>query len=390
MRNRINIYLLATGAFLTAVAELVVAGILNVIAEDMDISIALAGQLITAYSLAFAIGTPIVVALTSRMGRKKVLIGALVTFILGCLAAYGSSEVSVLIVSRLILGLSAGVYLVVAMSSVAKLVPAEKIGSAMGTLALGFSLAMVLGVPIGIAITNWFSWQVVFLLLGAVSLLILLGIIRKFPEINGDAPVSFRQQIAVFENVAILGGLLLSFLWSTGNSVMFTYLAPFLEEIFQLKASDIGMVMFGFGIFGVVGSRLGGYGVDKWGTARMLAMGLAFPTVSLAFLPLFDATFIGSLVLISVWVSSMFVTAPALNTYFVQQAPQSANLVLSLNTSFTHLGLAIGAGAGGMLVNSASTVLYNPWLASLAVALAFITATFSFSRGSKVVSGAGS
>lgn len=381
--NRTLIYLLTLGVFLTATSELVVAGILNVIAADMKISVALAGQLITAYSLAFAIGTPVLIALTSRIGRKKVLIAALSVFILGCLVSFGSSNYTMLLVSRMILGMSEGVYLVVTFSSVSKLVPAEKIGGALGTVILGFSSAMVLGVPIGIAITNWFSWQVIFITLAIVCLFILFGMIYLLPEIEGDAPVSFKQQFLVLASPAILAGLFITFFREAGNSVMYTYLTPFLETILHMKTSDIAITMLVFGTFGAIGSRIGGYVVDKWGTVRMISYGLAAHVVVLVLLPLVSASLAAGIAMITLCIFAMFVLAPALQTYFIQQAPQSSNLVLSLNTSIIHLGLATGAGLGGAVLTSTSTVLYNPWVAGVAMMLGFMTAIVSFSSKRK-------
>jgi DHA1 family putative efflux transporter-like MFS transporter len=94
------------------------------------------------------------------------------------------------------------------------------------------------------------------------------------------------------------------------------------------------------------------------------------------------STVIG-LSLITIMVVSMFAAGPAVQTYFIQQAPQSSNLILSLNTSVIHLGLAAGAGAGGVMVNAASTVRYNPWLAGAVVALGLAAALVSFSVGRK-------
>ncbi|MFD0694436.1 MFS transporter [Paenibacillus sp. GCM10027628] len=376
--KRMLIYLLTLGVFLTATSELVVAGILNVIAGEMGISVALAGQLITAYSLAFAIGTPILVSLTSRVGRKKMLIASLSVFILGCLISFGSFNFTLLLVSRIILGLSAGVYLVVTFGSVSKLVPVEKIGSAMGTVILGFSSAMVLGVPIGIALTHWFNWQIIFILLAMISLFILIGMIYLLPEIEGDAPVSFKQQFLILANPVILAGLFVTFFREAGGSVMYTYLTPFLATILRMNTSDIAIAMLVFGVFGAIGSRIGGYGVDKWGAVRMILYGLAAQALSLALLPLLSASFTLGIAVITIWILSMFVIAPAIQTYFIQQAPQSSNLVLSLNTSVIHLGLATGAGLGGAVVTSMSTVQYNPWVASGTILLSFVVAIVSF------------
>ncbi|TBL81097.1 MFS transporter [Paenibacillus thalictri] len=377
--NRLIIYLIASGCFLVGVAELIVAGILHIIAADMRISIALAGQLITAYSLAFAIGTPVLVAVFSRLPVKKLLIGALALFIVGCFVSWGSgAHFPAMLLSRIVLGVSAGVFCVVALGSVAKLVPPDKIGSAVSTVALAFGLAMTLGVPIGIAISGWWGWQTIFAVLGAVSLLVMLGLIRWLPPIEGDAQVSFRRQFIVLKNPVILSGLLFSLITCLSQSVILSYLTPILNTVLHLEVSRIGIVMFVLGIFGMLGSRAGGYSVDTWGPVKTISLGTAASIISLALLPLFSASLAMGLVWIVLWMISLFMTAPAIQTYFIQEAPQSANLVLSLNTSVIHLGLAGGAAFGGLLVTVTSTVLYNPWVASGCYFASLLVAVFSF------------
>ncbi|WP_025851874.1 MFS transporter [Paenibacillus ehimensis] len=382
--HRMSIYTLALGVFLTATSELVVSGILNVIADSLNISLALAGQLITVYSLAFAIGTPVVVSVTARLGRRKVLLGSLALFILGCLVAFGSSNIVILMASRVILGVSAGVYLVVALGVAAKLVPREKLGSAIGTIVLGFSSAMILGVPIGIAITNWLNWQSIFLILGLFSLGIAFVMLRLLPDLEGDAPVSFRQQFKVLGSVVVVSGLLLTFFRESGNSVLFTYLTPYIQDILHIKASNISIILLAFGIFGAIGSRLGGYGVDRWGAARIIAFSIAVHIAALAVLPFVSEVPGIGLALLAIIVLSMFANGPAIQSYFIQQAPESSNLVLSLNTSIVHLGLAAGAGTGGFMVNATSTLLFNPWVAGVILVLGLAAALVSFSRGKKV------
>ncbi|QGQ99005.1 MFS transporter [Paenibacillus psychroresistens] len=377
--NRLNIFLLAIGAFVTGTAELIVAGILNIIADDMHISIALAGQLVTAYSLAFAIGTPIVIALTSRIRQKKLLVGAMLLFIVGCLASFASSDFTVLLLSRLLLGLSAGVYTVVAFSSAAKLVSPDKMGSAVSMVALGISSAMVLGVPAGVLITQWWSWQSIFIVLAVVSLLITIGMLRLLSEIAGDDPVPLKKQLTVLRNPTIVAGLFIAFCFSTSSSMMYSYVTPYFEKILQLKIENIGVMLFIMGIFGVIGSRLGGMGVDKWGAVRMLLLTLAVSSLSLVIIPLVTSSIFVGLGFVTIWVASFSAAVPAIQTYFIQLAPQSSNLVLGLNTSILHLGVAVGAGVGGLVVDSTSTVQYNPWIAGSILALGLIVAVVTFS-----------
>jgi DHA1 family putative efflux transporter-like MFS transporter len=145
-----------------------------------------------------------------------------------------------------------------------------------------------------------------------------------------------------------------------------------------MKASSVGLMMLVLGVFGVAGTRLGGFGVDKWGTARMISFSLVVSAAALAFLPIASASLVLGVSVLVIWMFSIFVTAPALQTYFVQQAPQSSNFVLSINTSITHLGVAIGAGAGGLIVSSTSTVIHNPWISSstYAIGLAIVIVSF--------------
>ncbi|KRE57883.1 MFS transporter [Paenibacillus sp. Soil750] len=378
--NRKVIYMLTLAVFFTATSELVIAGILNVLADQLHVSVALAGQLITVYSLAFAIGTPVIVSLTARMGRKKLLLLAMFVFIVGNLVSFISSSFTLLIVSRMILGVSSGVLLVAAFSAAAKMVPPEKIGSTMGTIILGFSSAMILGVPIGIALTHIFSWQMIFLFLAAGSFIIMICMMLMLPEIQGDASVSFSRQFTILANPVILTALLLVLFRETGNSILFTYLSSFLDTILHRSASDIGIIMLSFGIAGAIGSRIGGSAVDKWGSVPVMVISMIFHVVTLLLLPLAIHLFPLAIALLSLWIISMFIMGPATQSYFIAKAPQSSNLIISLNISVTQIGLASGASVGGMAATLNSTVLYNPWVASVALLIAFLAAIVSFQK----------
>ena len=250
----------------------------------------------------------------------------------------------------MILGLSSGVLLVAAFSAVAKMVPPEKIGSAIGTVILGFSSAMILGVPIGIVLTDWFGWPIIFLFLAAGSLLILIGMALMLPEIEGDSPVPFSRQFTVFANPVILFALLLVLFREAGNSVMFTYLTSFLADILHRSASEIGFIMLAFGIAGAIGSRIGGSAIDKWGSMRMMVISMIGHVITLALLPLTIHLFPLAIALLSLWIMSMFIMGPATQTYFIEKAPLSSNLIISLNISVTQIGLAVGASLGGIAV----------------------------------------
>ncbi|MFB9330377.1 MFS transporter [Paenibacillus aurantiacus] len=377
--NRTLVMMLALGGFLAGSAELVVSGILQVIAADLNLSVALAGQLVTAYSVAFAVGTPLLIAITSKRERKEILVGSLALFALGSALAFFSTSFAVLVVSRIVLGIAAGVYSVVALSSIAKLVPPGRIGSAVGMIALGFSLAMALGVPIGVAVAEWWSWRGIFALLAALSLLVAGVLAKLMPNIAGGASVPFAQQARVLRNPVILAGIGAALFNSMSHSVILTYLAPYLQTIYEVSTGGVGIIMFALGLIGVVGSRLGGSAVDRYGASGMLVFSLLAGVVTLALTPLLASSLTGGLAMIILWMGSVFMSAPALNAYLIRQSGDAADLVLGLNTPIIHLGLALGAAAGGVLSDKANTVQYHPWLGSVVVAVGVAAALWSSS-----------
>ncbi|MFD0586568.1 MFS transporter [Paenibacillus sp. GCM10027627] len=376
------VYLLAIGVFVTATSELVVSGILAEIAGDLNISIGLAGQLITAYSLSFAIGTPIVISLASRIGRKKVLLGAIAAFVLGGIVSVASQTFVVLMFARILLGVSSGVYLVVSIGTAAKLVQPEKLGSTIATIILGFSSALIAGVPIGIVITEWLNWQAIFAILSLLALLAGAMIYRLLPEVDGDEPVSFKKSIKWLGSSAVLAGLLLSLFREGGGSVLLTYMTPYLQELHSLELSQIGIIMLVFGLVGALGSKLGGYSVDRRGAVPVIAAAVITHIAALSLLPLAGGNYWMSLLLLGLIFFSMFAAGPAMQSYFIQKAPQAANFILSIHTSIIHLGLAAGAGIGGLGVYQAATLKYHPWIAALMLGLGLAIGAAIFAAGS--------
>lgn len=387
--KRSILFVLTLGIFLTATSELIVGGILPIMAEDLHISIALAGQLITAFSLAYAIGTPIAVTLTSHLERKKVLLGALLVFILGCLLSLWSPSFLMLLGSRFVVGTSAGLFLVVSFGAVSRLVSPDKIGSSISTLILGFSAALVLGTPIGIVISNSISWRVIFLFLAILGAVLLLVLIRLLPTMEGSPPVPFRSQLQLLLHPVLLLTFSFTLFRESGISIMNTYVSPYLVQVLHYSISETGLLMLALGLIGVLGARLGGHAADKWGTRRIILSSIVVLAASFALLPLMGTSPIMGAALLGVSFGTLFFVSPSIQTYLIQLSPASADLLLSVHSSFIQLGLASGAAIGGLLIHTTATVAYNPWGAGLflMIGLGFILLAFSKQKQAQIVSG---
>jgi len=141
--------------------------------------------------------------------------------------------------------------------------------------------------------------------------------------------------------------------------------------------------MLALGLSSVLGLRAGGRWTDRWGTNRTMFAGIATLGASLAILPPLGEAAWPSISVLLIWMFSMAAAIPAIQTYFIQRAPENANLVLGLNTSVLHLGVAAGAGLGGLAAAEAGTVQYHPWLACAAALISMGMAAASVKAGRK-------
>lgn len=384
MKN-IRVYLLAFGTLLTGTSEMIVAGIVHIIAADLQISVALTGQLVTVFSLSFAIGTPIIVTMMAKVGRKKLILAALAVFVIGNFLSIWSPTISILLLSRIILGVSAGTFIVLATSLAAKLVPPERIGNAISIVSMGFGAALVLGVPLGITISQWLGWRMVFAFLSIFSLLLMIALYCFIPSLPGEKPIPMKQQFSIFKNQKIVSGLFIFLFLITGYGTVYTFLAPFLKDLVKMNTTGIGLAMFVFGILALIGTRSGGYSVDRWGTAKTILFSISINAIALLILPFSTAIMFITLLIASIWIGASNTTIPALQTYLIQQAPQSSELALSASSSFAQLGLAIGAGLGGLIVTFSGTVAYNPWIGAFIVSIGLMLAIMTFFIREKTV-----
>lgn len=234
-KNQLIIILLALGAFVTGTSEFVVSGILEIISLDLDVSISIAGQLITVYSLFYALGALVLVMLTSRFDRKKVLLYAIFTFILGNLLAFVSPNFVVLMLSRVIMAMSGGLYIVVATNYAAQIAAPEKRGGAMATVITGFTVSLVLGVPIGTFLAGYLDWHYIFLIIAIGTVLLSAALYQLLPAIQASPPLPFKQQLQVMKDGRLIAVLTTTVFWILGYTMVFAYIAPLLSRSANLS-----------------------------------------------------------------------------------------------------------------------------------------------------------
>ncbi|WP_248924261.1 MFS transporter [Paenibacillus hamazuiensis] len=379
MNTRFIVILLALGAFFAGTAELVIVGIVDLIASDFQISVGLAGQLVTVFSIAFAVGSPVVIALTARTDRKKLLLATLAFSVLGNVIALVGHSSALLMVSRIVLGITTGVFAVTAFTTAAGLSAPERQGSAIGNVHVGFSGSLVLGVPLGIFMARHWGWESIFGMLAIFNALIFVLMAKLLPRMPGRADATLRSQAGIVKQSKIIGALAISFLCVFGYSICYTYLAPYLQERAHMGLASISWMMLLMGVCGTAGTRFGGYATDKWGIGKTLIAVMTVHALILLLSPLLSSSPAGAILMIVVWGLSAWATVPAIQCYLISLAPGAANVAVSINTSVFQFGIALGAAAGGIVIERTGAA-HLGWIGGIAVLLAILTAVRSFAR----------
>jgi Arabinose efflux permease len=374
-----RIWILAIASFVVGTVELVIAGIIDMVAQDLNVSVGTAGQLITVYSLVFAFGSPILITLTSRVERRKLLTAAMLVFFAGNLISIFSPNFAILLISRIILAASCSIVVVLSIVMASSIVAPELRGRAIGIIFMGISASLVLGVPLGTFIGELWGWRSTFILVGGLTLIVAWAVKRYLPQVAPRPGIPLREQLRTLKDSKILSAHSISILQMTGQFTIYAYVTPFLQETMGLSTNMIGLVLFVYGLAGIAGGWIGGWSSDKLGNGRTIIVTLLLHALAIFLLPYSTGSIFLLLIVVVVWCAFNMAPSPAIQSYLIQTAPESSDIQLSFNTSSLHIGVAAGSIVGGLIVNHYS-VTTNAWVGGLIVILAILSAVFSLRK----------
>lgn len=378
MSNTIKIYILAIVSFLVGTSEYIISGILDTIADSLGITLAAAGQLITIFSLVYAIFTPIFMGITSSMDRRKLMIFSLGLFVIGNILAFILPGYGLFVMARVIMALGAGMVVVTALTIAAKIAPEGKQGSSIATVVMGFTASLIIGVPVGRIISSAFGWKAVF---GGIALLGIIAIIiirATIPLIEGDKSVPLVKQLALLKKRKVAIGLAITFFWVGGYSIAYTYLSPYLLHVSGIGKNYLSGVLLIFGIASLFGSKFGGFSTDRWGVQKTLIGGMLLHIIMLVLLSVVTNSYISVLIVLILWSFAAWTSGPTQQYNLATIEPESSGILLGLNQSVMQLAMAAGAGIGGFFVEKISLSSVT-WIGALGVTIA-IGATMALSR----------
>lgn len=366
-----QILLLAMTTFVAGANEYILAGILDLVAPGLGAPVALAGQLITLYAFVYGLCVPIVVALTSHIGRRKVMITAMLLYALASIATLLVQDFWTFVPVRILQALSGGTAVVTALSTAASLAGSQRQGRAIATVIMGFTASLIVAVPVGREIALRLGWHAVFPLVGLLSLVVALSHRFVLPALSPAASIPLRAQLAFLRRPAVLAGLMVTVLWMAGYVMTYSFLTPYLIGVQHLDGASISPLLLAFGLASLVGSRFGGSRTDRHGYHATLVASKLLQAACLLTLPLAawlwpSGSLYGVAAALIMWSATAWAAGPAQQIRAAALVPEARGVLVGLNQSGMQLGIALGTALGGMATQSIS-LAGLPWLSAVLV-----------------------
>jgi DHA1 family inner membrane transport protein len=373
-RANLALATLFLGMFVIGSTELLVVGVLDLIAADLEISIPKAGSLVTTYALGLAIGGPVLTAATIRLDKRTVLAGALVLFIAANLVGVLTASYGVLFVARTLTGAFQGLFIAAAFSAATAVVPPERMGRAIAVVMSGVAVSGALGVPLGTLAGQALGWRGSFtaaVVLAAGALIATLAVIPRVAGAGDGAGSQMRYAFAP----RVLAVLALTVLVFASIYAALTYIVPFLQTVTGISGGLISVFLLAYGAATAVGSYGGGRFAD---TNAARALIVASTGVAACLLALYLVGTIAVLVALTLLGAGLFAMgmAPSLQYRVVSLAGPGGAFAQSLPASAANVGIALGSFAGGVAighVSASATVVAGLIIALIAIPVAWAT-----------------
>ncbi|MFI6498521.1 MFS transporter [Nonomuraea typhae] len=342
--------------FTFATDDYVIAGVLPAIAADLGVSEAAAGQLVTVFSLAFALGAPVASVVAARLPRRRLIGGALLVFVAANWAAAFTESYPLLMALRVLAALAAAAVVPAAYAIATALAPEGRTGRYLALVMGGLTGSLALGVPIGTWVGGAFGWQATFGLGGALGVVALAAVYGTVPELPAAPAVPMGERLRPLARPPVLLGLLGIVAIVMGSMMVLTYLAPYLRDLAGVGAAELGWIFVLAGVAGFAGGHLGGRAADRWGADRALLAGVGgFTAVMAAFTVCWFVRPVplpALLPLLAIWAAVSWWIPPPAQTRLLAMAGSAGPQALALNSSAVYVGVSFGGALGGVLLES--------------------------------------
>jgi predicted MFS family arabinose efflux permease len=361
------LWALLAGNFVIGTGVMVVPGTLNEISASLSVTVATAGQLITAAAVVMCLGAPLLAAVVAGWDRRQLLALTLLWYAAGHALAALMPSFGALLPVRMLTVVAPAIFTPQAAACAGMLVPPEHRGRAVTFVFLGWSMASVLGLPIGALIGGHLGWRMAFMAVAMLSVVSAASIWLTLPNHIRPAALTAAAWSRVLRSPVLMGIVSVTALQGAGQFVLFSYFGPILKHSFGADATMLSLMWALFGAFGLVGNMAVSRFIDRVGAGRMVLLTTSLIALSLLLWP-FAGTLAWLAVVLVPWGLGCFAANSAQQARLVGLAPALAPGSVALNSSGIYIGQAVGAALGGWLLAHDAA----PWMSRVGLALLLV------------------
>lgn len=348
MKLKKSLLSLSLGGLTIGITEFVMMGILPDIASDLNISIPVAGHLISAYALGVVIGAPLLVIIARNYPPKRILLilAAMITFFNAL--SIVAPNYGFLFASRLLSGLPHGAFFGVGAVVASRLADKGKEAQAISIMFSGLTIANLVGVPIGTYIGHNFTWRYTFIIIAFVGILTFISLYFWLPNIEARTKETMRTQLLFFKKVEAWLVILITAIGAGGLFCWISYIAPLLTDISGFSGGDVPYIMMLAGLGMVFGNFIGGKLADRFSAEKTIIVLLSAMSIDLLLVFLFSSNQYAALVLVFTTGCIAFAVAAPIQTLMIQTAVGAEMIASAAIQAAFNTGNALGAFLGGL------------------------------------------
>ncbi|EFE0634176.1 TPA: MFS transporter [Escherichia coli] len=362
---------LAIGAFGIGTTEFSPMGLLPVIARGVDVSIPVAGMLISAYAVGVMVGAPLMTLLLSHRARRSALIFLMAIFTLGNVLSAIAPDYMTLMLSRILTSLNHGAFFGLGSVVAASVVPKHKQASAVATMFMGLTLANIGGVPAATWLGETIGWRMSFLATAGLGVISMVSLFFSLPKGGAGARPEVKKELAVLMRPQVLSALLTTVLGAGAMFTLYTYISPVLQSITHATPVFVTAMLVLIGVGFSIGNYLGGKLADRSVNGTLKGFLLLLMVIMLA-IPFLARNEFGAAISMVVWGAATFAVVPPLQMRVMRVASEAPGLSSSVNIGAFNLGNALGAAVGGAVISGGLGYSFVPVMGAIVAGLALL------------------